>query len=108
MWRNRLTIRSSRSRSISTQRPRMRASPSVPARIAFTSARDSFSPSRVTSTLKSSSASVPSADGGRVPTVAVTCGRGGRPARHAVGTRTTIAGTLQLRDVAEEADGLPR
>ena len=47
------------------------------------------SPSSVTSMRKSSSASLPSPAGALPPTVAVTCGRGGRPARQVAGMRTT-------------------
>ena len=53
------------------------------------SAAVSVSPSSVTSILKSSSASCPNPDGGLLPTVPVTRGRGGRFPRHTAGIRTT-------------------
>ena len=86
----------------------MSASPFAPARIAFTSPAVSGSPSSVTSMRKSSSASVPSPEGALPPTVAVTCGRDGRPARQVAGMRTTTPARSELRDVAEEAEGLLR
>ena len=87
--RNWSSIRRSCSRSTSTQRPRTRCRPSEPASSSAISAPSSRSPSSVTSIWKSSSASVPSPAGALPPTVALTCGRGGRLARHAPGTRTT-------------------
>ena len=61
----------------------------MPASSCLTSAEVSRSPSRVTSMRKSSSASVPNPEGALPPTVAITCGRGGRPALQAAGIRTT-------------------
>ena len=60
------------------------------------------SPSSVMSTAKSSSASSPSLEGARVPTVAVTCGRAGRPARQVAGMRTTTPALFQLGGTRQE------
>ena len=59
---------------------------------------------------KSSNPSRPTEDGGRAPTVAVTCGRGGRFARQEAGMRTTTpapsrSGTLERKH--EASRGLP-
>ena len=84
----RSSVRPSRSRSISTHRPRMKASPLVSASSFLTSAADSVSPSSVISTRKSSSASRPSSPGGLPPTVAGDLRCAGRPMRHDAGMRT--------------------
>ena len=94
--------RSRRSRSISTHWPRSSTSESVPDSSAAISFALSVSPSSVTSMWKSSTPSSPSAEGLRAPTVPVTCGRGGRLARHDGGMRTTTparsrSGTLASR-----------
>jgi len=68
---------------------RSRRSPSVPASSSASSASLSASPSSVTAARKSSSASHPRPPAGRVPTVAVACGRAGRAPPHAAGIRTT-------------------
>ena len=82
-------IRLNRSRSTSTQRPRTSASPSDFANNSRTSAGVSVSPSSVTSMRKSSSASWPTPDSNLPPTLAVTCGRGGRLDCQVAGIRTT-------------------
>ena len=81
--------RLSRSRSSSTQRPRTSARPSDLANNSPISAAVNGSPSSVTSMRKSSSASCPMPAGALPPSLAVTCGRGGRLARHNAGIRTT-------------------
>jgi len=82
-------VRSSRSRSTSTHCPRNSTKPSVPASSVVISCSLRRSPSSVISTEKSSNLSSPSLEGARAPTVAVTCGRAGRLARHVAGMRTT-------------------
>ena len=73
------------------------ASPFDAASSCSISAAVSGSPSRLTPIWKSSSASMPRPDGGLPPTVAVTCGRGGRFARQRVGTRTMTPAALEAR-----------
>ena len=90
-------------RSTSTQRPRISCKPSPPASSSLISAALSRSPSSVTSMLKSSSASLPSSEGGRAPTLALTSGRAGRPACQVPGARTTMPAASSLRHVGEEA-----
>ena len=86
---NRLSVRLSRSWSISTHWPRINASPSPCASKRLISAFVSASPSSVTSMQKSSSASSPSCAGALAPTVAFTCARAGRFIRQFAGIRTT-------------------
>ena len=55
---------------------------------------------------KSNSPSAPNCDGGLAPTVAVTCGRGGRLPRQALGTRTIDAGGFEPRHVGQQLQRL--
>ena len=75
----------------------------MPASRVATSASVSGSPSSMTPIWKSSSPSSPTADGARLPTVAVTCGRAGRLARQDAGMRTTTPALSKLGDAVEKA-----
>ena len=85
--RNPSSIRPSLSRSTSTQRPRTRCRP-FDARAVGQSPPWSAAPVKADVHLEVEQRIVPSPDGGLPPTVAVTCGRDGRLARQAFGTRT--------------------
>ena len=76
--------------STSTHLPLIDTNPSLDASNASISFADSFLPSRVSATSKSTSASIPNVEGGLPPTDTDTCGRRRVGPLHQSGTRTTM------------------